>query len=280
MILSYNVNELKKLLASFYRLTNIRIVLYNNSFEKIAEVPDYDCLFCRLIRSDKNAEKNCLDSDKYAFEMCHKKDALYSYKCHAGFTEVVTPLRHGNVIIGYLMFGQVLQTSNPGSYWNEVWMRCSKYRVDKEQLHQAYLKKRPMMPEEVEAAAKILEACAGYLWLQRYIFVKEDNLLSQIEEYITNNLNDDLSSPALCKKFNISKSKLYNVFQKYYESSVGDIIRKQRIKKAKELLESTEDPVSEIANQVGYDDYNYFIKVFKKETGLTPVQFRKNKSFN
>ena len=38
MILSYNVNELKKLLASFYRLTNIRIVLYNNSFENFEQL--------------------------------------------------------------------------------------------------------------------------------------------------------------------------------------------------------------------------------------------------
>ena len=278
MILSYDINKLKDLLRSFYRLTKIRIVVYNDVFEKIAEVPDYDCSFCRLIRSDKNAEKNCLASDEYALKMCQKKDALYSYKCHAGLTETVTPIRHGNIIIGYLMFGQVLQTSAPRLYWNEILERCSNYRIDIYQLYQAYNKKRPMESEQVQAAAQIIEACAGYLWLQRCIYLKEDSLPNKIDDYITNNLDADLSAPALCKRFNISRSKLYKIFYEYYGNSVGQVIRSLRIKKAKELLINKNDPVSEVAYQVGFTDYNYFIKVFKSETGFTPVQFRRNYS--
>lgn len=275
MILSYDINKLKDLLRSFYRLTKIRIVVYNDVFEKIAEVPDYDCSFCRLIRSDKNAEKICLASDKYACEMCQKNDALYSYTCHAGLTETVTPIRHGNIIIGYLMFGQVLQTPDPNTYWNQIVKKCSSYNVDMEQLYQAYLRKQPMEPGQVHASAQILEACAGYLWLQRYISLKEDSLPNKIDEYITNNLDADLSVAALCNRFNISRSKLYKIFHEYFGSGVEQMTRSLRIDKAKELLKECNDPVSEIAYQVGYIDYNYFIKVFKKETEFTPIQFRK-----
>lgn len=276
MILSYDINQLGELLRSFYLITKIRIVVFNDSFEKIVEVPDYDCLFCRLIRSDKNAEKNCLSSDKYACEMCQKKDALYSYTCHAGLTETVTPIRHGNITIGYLMFGQVLQTPHPGTYWNQVVKKCSGYNIDMEQLHKAYQKKQPVEPEQVRSSAHILEACAGYLWLQRYISLKEDDLPSKIDEYITNNLTSDLSVSSLCMHFNISRTKLYKIFREYYGSSVEQVTRSLRVNSAKELLKICDDPVSEIAYQVGYYDYNYFIKVFKNETGTTPGKYRKS----
>jgi len=48
------------------------------------------------------------------------------------------------------------------------------------------------------------------------------------------------------------------------------------VKKAEELLKTTGYPVSEIAYMVGYQDYNYFIKVFKKVTGTTPAKYRKS----
>ena len=52
---------------------------------------------------------------------------------------------------------------------------------------------------------------------------------------------------------------------------------KIRIRNAKELLLSTNEQVGEIARKVGIPDYNYFTKIFRKMTGQTPTQYRKNK---
>ena len=53
--------------------------------------------------------------------------------------------------------------------------------------------------------------------------------------------------------------------------------RELRVTKAKELLLSTDMAVSNVAAAVGFGDYNYFIKVFKKEVGTTPAKFKKAK---
>ena len=274
MAILYNTEEMKSMLESLYHLSNIRIVVYNNKFEKIDEVPDHDCNFCSLIRKDKNALERCLASDRYACEKCREQNAPYSYTCHAGLTETVAPIQHKNIVIGYLMFGQVLQQTDKALYWEEIHKRCKGYDVDMEDLYAAYCEKQPVTQEQIYAAARLLEACAGNMWLQRYISLKKDDLLFQICDYITNHLEEDLSVPALCKRFNSSRSRLYRIIYKYSGCGIGQFIRRLRVERAKELL-SADVSVSEVANRVGYTDYNYFIKVFKRETGITPVLYKK-----
>jgi len=145
-----------------------------------------------------------------------------------------------------------------------------------DRLKEAFFGMRTIRKEQVDAAAQILEASAVYLWQQRSIFQLEDSLPRQIDEYITNNLHADLSADTLCKTFSISRSKLYKIAGASYGCGVEQLTRRLRIESAKKLLETTDYPVSEIAYQSGYRDYNYFIKVFKKETGETPAHYRKH----
>jgi len=274
-MVNYDIDQLKILLHSFYLILNIRIVVFDDKFEKIAEVPDHECKFCSLLLGDPIAEKECRAADRHAFMRCRDTNTPYSYKCHAGLTETVAPIQYNNIIIGYLMFGQVLQQTDAGAYWEEVKTRCEKYDVNIEDLYSAYREKQPITQEQVNAAAQLLEACAAYLWLKNYISLKEGNVLIRIDEYITDNLNADLSVSVLCEKFKISRSKLYRIAKKYYATDIEKLIRRLRVNKAKALLENTDLPVSEIALQSGYADYNYFIKVFKNIVNLTPVQYRK-----
>jgi two-component system response regulator YesN len=48
-----------------------------------------------------------------------------------------------------------------------------------------------------------------------------------------------------------------------------------RMERARELLSGTSLPVSQISRQIGYNDPNYFIRIFKKETTLSPGQYRR-----
>lgn len=83
----------------------------------------------------------------------------------------------------------------------------------------------------------------------------------------------DLSVGALCAHFNISRSGLYQIAKTYFGKGIEQLTRELRIAKAKSILLTADYPVSEVAAMVGYNDYNYFIKVFKKETGVTPKRY-------
>ena len=57
--------------------------------------------------------------------------------------------------------------------------------------------------------------------------------------------------------------------------TVNGYVTGLRMQKARELLESTDVSVTEVASETGYYDYNYFIRVFRKSFGISPLQYRK-----
>ena len=66
------------------------------------------------------------------------------------------------------------------------------------------------------------------------------------------------------------------MFSRNQGVSVGRYILCRRIDAAKKLLEQDDMLVSDVAGAVGFDDANYFSRVFKKETGQTPREFRRS----
>jgi YesN/AraC family two-component response regulator len=68
-------------------------------------------------------------------------------------------------------------------------------------------------------------------------------------------------------------------FSKYFINlSFGEYIRKLRIEKATDLLRSSKHSLSEIAYLNGFSDQSHFTRIFKKHTGKSPAEFRKNLS--
>ena len=71
-----------------------------------------------------------------------------------------------------------------------------------------------------------------------------------------------------------SRSHISTAFKRDKGMSILSWVAMLRCHKARELLRNTEAPVSDIAAAVGYDDANYFVKVYKKQTGETPSETR------
>ena len=92
--------------------------------------------------------------------------------------------------------------------------------------------------------------------------------------YISANYSQDISLSELADMNHISEEHLSRSFKKEMGSSISTHIGNIRIKKAAELLKSTNLSISEIALYIGYSDNNYFVKVFKKRYGMTPSAYR------
>ncbi|KXX67502.1 AraC family transcriptional regulator [Flammeovirga sp. SJP92] len=112
--------------------------------------------------------------------------------------------------------------------------------------------------------------------VKKFTFSREVQVeLDDLEEYIKSNLDREITIEMLCKKIGYSKTKLHNLFKSYFNYSMYDYIKYLRLSKAKSLLLTTTLPISEISIQVGYQSIPHFTNRFKKEFGVTPVQFRK-----
>lgn len=87
---------------------------------------------------------------------------------------------------------------------------------------------------------------------------------------------EDLSTEKLAQSVYVSPQYLSRLFVRYFNCSVYEYLTAYRINRAKELLIMEHDrKVQEIAHDVGYTDASHFIVMFKKLTGMTPVEFRK-----
>ncbi|SFK72621.1 two-component system, response regulator YesN [Paenibacillus sp. 1_12] len=96
-----------------------------------------------------------------------------------------------------------------------------------------------------------------------------------IHDYIHRHFQDNLSLSTLSEQFHFSPQYIAKKFKELYNTTVMTYLIELRMEKAKSLLIHTEMPVSEMANSLGYTDENYFGKVFKKQNGMSPLQFRK-----
>lgn len=94
---------------------------------------------------------------------------------------------------------------------------------------------------------------------------------------IENNYSQSMTVDELSKTVFISPQYLSRLFQKFFNCSTNDYIIKFRISKAKELLISRPNvSIQDIAYLSGFNDVSHFIALFRKKTGYTPLEFRKN----
>lgn len=76
------------------------------------------------------------------------------------------------------------------------------------------------------------------------------------------------------KQLNISQVHLNKIVQKFTNTPIGQFIQNRRILEAKRLIATSSKTIKEIANDIGYEDVSYFTRVFKKNTKITPQEFR------
>ena len=85
---------------------------------------------------------------------------------------------------------------------------------------------------------------------------------------------ENISLNQLAKQYSYSPSHLIRCFNQAYQVSPMQYLKKLRVEKASQLLLNSDASIQEIGEKVGLRIPSYFIRQFKKETGLTPVQYR------
>lgn len=93
-------------------------------------------------------------------------------------------------------------------------------------------------------------------------------------EYIHEFYNMDIKSSEIADYLNISPNYFSTIFKQQKGASFNEYLNTLRIEKAKVLLEETSDKVSIISDLVGYQDYKYFVKIFRDITNMTPTKYR------
>ncbi len=102
-----------------------------------------------------------------------------------------------------------------------------------------------------------------------------EQFAKKIFEYIEDNYQEDISSKNVSSFFQYNHSYFCRLFRRTFGSSFSDFLNVYRIKKAKKIMESSVEKVSEIALSCGFNNVSYFSEVFHKLSGMTPSQYIK-----
>ncbi len=102
-------------------------------------------------------------------------------------------------------------------------------------------------------------------------------LYKQVEQYIEQNYTKRISLDEIAGDLHANRSYLSRLYKEKTGMNLFDVILKKRIEAAKDLLLNTEMKTYEISDAVGFDNAGYFSKVFKKQTGVSPKEFRNGK---
>lgn len=267
------MEDLQKVLKDFYNLTKFKIVLYNSDRQILYSYPEKMCKFCETVRTNKSLAKKCLNCDNNGFDICDQTRKPYIYECHMSITEAIAPIYSNEIKIGYLMFGQILNTDR--KKLSETAKLVSE-SYDLKFTDEMICEMTVADDSYINSAVNMMSMCANYLYTNEIIRNNPKILVYQLKEYIRTHLHTDISIDSICRQFYISQTKLYKISKKNFNMGISDYIRTQRIQKAKKLIENTEDSISQIALAVGIKDTNYFIRIFRQSEGLTPLQYRKN----
>ena len=103
---------------------------------------------------------------------------------------------------------------------------------------------------------------------------KTDSVVEHAKKYIGEHFNKELSLEEMAKEVGISPYYLSKLFKESEGTGYIEYTTKLRMDYAKEQLGSTDRSVKEICRDAGYQDPNYFSRIFKKWTGMTPTEYR------
>ena len=104
------------------------------------------------------------------------------------------------------------------------------------------------------------------------------DIAKRVEKIITSDLRQHHPAWELAAQFSVSETSLKNYFRGVFGQNISIYLREVRMKKAAELLATTRLSVAEVAEQVGYMNQSKFASVFKKQFGLSPLEYRRSKN--
>ena len=125
-----------------------------------------------------------------------------------------------------------------------------------------------------ELSARITDVLTSFCTSNHFAIKQDETIAMRVKEYIDSHYSEDISVKQLAEKFCVNYSYLSSLFAK--EIGVGIVAYGigVRLEAAKTLLSATGTDIAGVAQLVGYEDLQYFYRVFKKYTGKTPLAWR------
>lgn len=166
------------------------------------------------------------------------------------------------------------------------------FRIDLIQLIYTHLSKKEIKahllftnPEEELYYQKALDSSRNALEFAQYLINKaveyesyishSESVAEQLKTYIDEHYQEEIRRDDLAEQVYLNVDYMSRIFKKETGISISTYLIQKRVEEAKRLLSKSSLPVNAISIQVGYSNFSYFTKMFKENTGYSPLEYRR-----
>lgn len=271
MTVEYNTRKINTMLQDFYNATGIDMDLLKADFTPASTHRLRNNLYCSVIHSTIPGKQACKASDAQLLKLCAATGQTQTHICHAGLVDVAIPIIYNEIILGYIIFGRM----KPNRDFSALTDYISALGLDPSAAEDAY-RQIPFFDEDkIKSLSNIATLMVKYILLENMLTPKATGSIEKAVAYIQNNLHRELSIQDICRSSNLSKTLLYGAFHQRFHCTVSGYINGQRVERSMELLSKTDMSMEDISQKVGFSSASYYSKIFKKHTGISPLQYRK-----
>jgi AraC-like DNA-binding protein len=234
--------------------------------------------FCNLVNSTHVGRLACERDDQRAAATCLNGSGCLARRCHLGLIDITIPIILNGKAVGLLCTGQLLYHRPTRQAFQRVQKRLARLGVDVAKARQAYFKLPVLEKQRVTAIIDLMQMVAELIGNQRLQTLKTVVLhhpLSKALDFIETRYAEPLTLPTVAKAAGLSVSRLAHVFKAQVGMSVTAYLNMVRVEWAEYYLTNSQLRVSEAAFQVGFGNLSHFNHVFRRATGFSPTQYRR-----
>ena len=267
MQFTYNLQKLEEALYDFYRVTGVSITFYSASFKALKQKATQPTRYCSMVGSAKGSD-SCFRSTNALLHLCEQRREPVRHICDAGLVDIAVPLLYAGSIMGYLMLGQIRrEKAFPAVTFDPS--------LDRTVLESLY-RELPCLDEEaIGAIMHIAVMLTKYILLENMIKPKTNSAAEAVSAFIEAHLPESLTVSRIARHVHLSPSGIYKAMHACYGCTVGAYVTARRIERSLAMLETGTASIEEIAAAVGFTSEAYYCRCFKREKGVSPLQYRR-----
>ena len=235
--------------------------------------------FCALIAGESKTCAACLQLQAAAQQEVVTE--CKTFRCFAGLSESVVPVRIGEKVIGYLQTGQVLLHTPSKRSFRAAMAQLEKWSttIDAAKLEAAYFETHVLTKARYGAVLRLLGCFAQQLSsLSNELMLKsvttEPPAVAKARAFIADHLGEALSLELVAQASHMSAFYFCKVFKAATGVTLTDYIARARIEKTKRLLLNPHVRISEAAFEAGFQSLSQFNRVFRRVVGESPTVYR------
>jgi len=276
-----DIKLLNKFHKLFFKLTNLYVTFVDTKGKFITKHRSRRpfCMYlAKLGFKNKCDENNIIGCNKF---ISTKKPHIY--RCYAGLGEIIAPIYVRKKILGAALAGQI----RVKNFANKFCLSKNKYGLSEKQykkLLNLFNKIPVLTKKEFVSAAKFLYLVINYIFDKQYdLLVQEKEfktraeiLIEKAKQYIRSNLNKKITLKEISEYLHVNHFYFSHLFKNKVKISFKKFVLLTKMEMALSLLKNKNLTIREVSEKIGFDDWTYFSKLFRRIYKITPSEYRQN----